>query len=119
MIIKYTETKSGRILINSIEDVITWKDIVDKYNIEAKASYLSEYPFYNFFDNKLEIWILIPRKVAQRMTAPHVVSYVLEIGKEYGKEKFESCKELIKKSEVRFKNIVNYVEEEETWNSES
>jgi hypothetical protein len=119
MIIKYTETKSGRILINSIEDVLTWGDITTKHDVETKASYLCEYPFYNFYDNKLEIWILIPRKVARRMTVPHVESITLEIGHEYSKEKFEGCKELIKQSEVRFKNIVNYVEEEETWNSEA
>lgn len=117
MIIKYTETKAGKVRINSIEDVISWGEISEKYDIGTKSTYLCEYPFYNLIENKLEIWKLQRRKVGSRMVAPHVVSVILEIGEEYSRDKFEECKELIKQSELRVKNIINYVEEEEVWDS--
>lgn len=106
MVISYTKTRTGNYLINTIEDVLTWGEIEERYGLEVKVCYLTSFPFISCNDDtKLSLF----RKTS--------IPIYLEIGEEYDEEYFYMVKDIILESDKRLRDIVNYVEEEEFWDS--
>lgn len=109
MIIKYTQTKSGGILINSIEDVLSWSEISSKFGESVKFSYIQRFPNMTYSENILFIY--------SQKTNGEVKEKRLIVGEEYDPTYFVKCKSLIIMCDARLKEIINYVEEEEVFDS--
>ena len=105
MIIKYTKNRIGNFIINSIEDVPTWGEIQERYGLEVKVCYLASFPFVNFYNNELFLYL----------KETDIVS--IKIGEEYEESYFIFIKDLISESDKRLREIINYIEEEEVWDS--
>lgn len=105
MKIKYTKTRSGNYLINSIESLQTWGEIESEYGLEIKACYLSSYPFINNEGGRLRMYI------------SQYHSELMAVGMEYYPEEFKTFMEIILKAEKRLKDIIEFVEQDEEWDS--
>lgn len=110
MIIRYTETKSGGILINSIENGLSWQEISELNGDDVRKSYISRMPNMTFSGSVLYIYFKKENGTIKEKR--------LEIGQEYDPTYFIKCKSLIMLCETRLKEIINYIEEESIFDSD-
>ena len=109
MLVKYIQTKSGGILITGIEGIYSWSKLSEKYGESVRNSYIERLPNMTFCENTLFIYNIKDNGTVKEKK--------LVIGEEYDPRYFVKCKTLIMLCEERLKEIINYVEEEEVFDS--